>query len=114
MGGAAKAVQKIGKKIKKIDPLRGGDVIIEKAGLPTLTGQGDKNILGSFGGASEANSSEGSQLVTPAGAPTTDEARQAADQANILRRRRGRASTILTSGQGDTSTVNVGTKTLLG
>lgn len=113
MGGAAKAFQNIGKKIKKIDPLRGGDVIIEKAGLPTLTGQGDKNILGSFGGA-EANSTEGSQLVTPAGAPTTDEARQAADQANILRRRRGRASTVLTSGQGDTSTVNVGTKTLLG
>lgn len=113
MGGAAKAVQKFGKKIKKIDPLRGGDVIIEKAGLPTLTGQGDKNILGAFGGG-EANSTEGSQLVAPAGAPTTDEARQSAEQASILRRRRGRASTILTSGQGDTSTVNVGTKTLLG
>lgn len=35
----------IGKTIKKIDPLRGGDVILESAGLPTWTGEGDKNIL---------------------------------------------------------------------
>ena len=113
MGGAAKTFSKIGKKIKKIDPLRGGDKIIEGLGLPTLTGESDKNVLSSFGGA-EANSTEGAQLVSPAGAPTTDEARKASENANIMRRRRGRASTILTSGQGDTSTVNVGTKTLLG
>lgn len=54
------------------------------------------------------------QQVLPAGTPTEDEARQATDQANALRKRRGRASTILTGSQGDTSTTNVGTKTLLG
>lgn len=112
MGGAAKAFGSIGKKIKKIDPLRGGDVILEKAGLPTLTGEGDKNVLGMMSpqtGEAQANTQ---QAVV--GTPTTDEARQAADQANVLRRRRGKASNMLTGGQGDTSTVNVGTKTLLG
>lgn len=110
MGGASKAFAGIGKKIKKIDPLRGGDVILEKAGLPTLTGQGDKQILGN----PDPVSAAGQQLITPAGVPTTDEARQAAESANISRRRRGRASTVLTSGTGDSSSVNVGSKTLLG
>lgn len=54
------------------------------------------------------------QKITPAGVPTVDEARQAAEQGDLLRRRRGRAATILTSTSGDTSTTNVGTKTLLG
>lgn len=53
------------------------------------------------------------QVQTP-GAPTIDEARQAAEQSDLLRRRRGRAATILTGQTGDTSAVNVGTKTLLG
>lgn len=109
MGGAAGGISKIVKKIKKVDPLRGGDKLLEKIGLPTVTGEGGKSLFG--GAAPEAQ--EGAQL-TPVGTPTTDEARQAAEQSNIQRRRRGRASTILTSGQGDTSTVNVGTKTLLG
>lgn len=52
--------------------------------------------------------------VLPAGAPTEDQARQQSEAENVLRRRRGRASTILTGSQGDTSTTNVGTKTLLG
>jgi hypothetical protein len=45
MGGFGKVASKIGKVIGKIDPLRGGDLIAEKIGLPTFTGQGDKNIL---------------------------------------------------------------------
>lgn len=52
--------------------------------------------------------------IMPAGAPTEDTARQQSEQENLLRKRRGRASTILTGSQGDNSTVNVGTKTLLG
>lgn len=54
------------------------------------------------------------QQLTPAGPPTIDEAREAAERGDLLRRRRGRAATILTSQAGDTSTTNVGTKTLLG
>lgn len=54
------------------------------------------------------------QAITPAGPPTVDEAREAAERGDLLRKRRGRAATILTSSTGDTSTTNVGTKTLLG
>lgn len=53
-------------------------------------------------------------LTTAPGAPTEDEARKASEQSDLLRRRKGRAATILTSQTGDTSTANVGTKTLLG
>lgn len=106
MGGS------IGKKLKKLDPLRGGDVLLEKAGLPTFTGEGDKNIMGAL--SPQAGGSSELKTFTPAGTPTVDEARMSAEQADLLRRRRGRASTVLTSQSGDTSTVNVGTKTLLG
>lgn len=41
MGGLKKVI----KAITKVDPLRGGDKLIESAGLPTMTGEGDKNIL---------------------------------------------------------------------
>lgn len=54
------------------------------------------------------------QQAIPAGPPTVDEARQAAERGDLLRRRRGRAATVLTGSSGDTSAVNVGTKTLLG
>jgi len=45
MGGFAKAFGRIGKVISKVDPLRGGDKIAEAIGLPTVTGQGDRNIF---------------------------------------------------------------------
>jgi len=38
----------------------------------------------------------------------------AAKEAEILRRQKGRSSTILTGGMGDTSGVTLGTKSLLG
>lgn len=53
-------------------------------------------------------------LTTAPGAPTEDDARKSAEQSDMLRRRKGRAATILTSQTGDTSITNVGTKTLLG
>lgn len=109
MGGATKAIKNLSKKIKKVDPLRGGDALLEKAGLPTVTGEGDKSIFGA-----DPTMPEAGQQLTPAGVPTIDDARAAADQSDLLRRRRGRAATILTGRSGDTSTVNVGTKTLLG
>lgn len=105
MGGS------IGKKLKKLDPLRGGDVLLEKAGIPSFTGEGEKGIMGAL--APQAAATE-MKTFTPAGTPTVDEARMSAEQADLLRRRRGRAATVLTGSSGDTSTVNVGTKTLLG
>lgn len=47
--------------------------------------------------------------------PTLDAAAEASDQANLIRRRRGIASDMLTgSGGALTPAANVGTKTLLG
>lgn len=86
MGGAAKVIKKFTKS----------------AGLGGLVGGGDSPNI------------DVPQAITPAGTPTEDTARQQSEQENQLRRRRGRASTILTGSQGDNSTVNVGTKTLLG
>lgn len=104
---------KVGKKLKKLDPLRGGDKILERVGLPTFTGEGDKNIMGMMGGGGAGAAGE-LKTYTPPGTPTIDEARQAAEQSDLMRRRKGRASTILTSQGGGQSTTNVGTKTLLG
>lgn len=89
MGGLnGDAFGALGKKIKKIDPLRGGDVLLEKAGLPTLTGSGDKNILGST-----------PEEVAPTvlRAPTVDDAVIADDASRSLARRRGRTSTVLSN-----------------
>lgn len=47
--------------------------------------------------------------------PTLDEAAQASDAANLVRRRRGMAADILTSSAGVlTPPANIGAKTLLG
>lgn len=46
--------------------------------------------------------------------PTIDDARQSQDLMDRLRRRRGRASAILTSPTGDTSSPSVAVKQLLG
>lgn len=78
----------IGKKISKIDPLRGGDKILEMAGVPTLTGQGDKNILGA--------TPEATDVSVPS-APTIDDAVVADDASRALARRRGRQSTVLSN-----------------
>lgn len=93
MGGFSGFGEKWGKKIKKIDPLRGGDVILEKAGVPTMTGKGDKNIMG----ATPDNSTPVAEK--PAVMPVADD-----DKVTSARRRRlalqqqqqGRSSTILT------------------
>jgi hypothetical protein len=46
--------------------------------------------------------------------PTIDQAAQDADANALIRRRRGRAADVLTSGGGDLTTPNVGTSKLLG
>lgn len=89
---------KVGKTLKKVAKVAtfGASELITGAAKPSTP---DINIP---------------QAITPAGAPTIDEAREAAERGDLLKKRRGRAATILTSQSGDTSTTNVGTKTLLG
>lgn len=62
---------KLGGTISKLDPLRGGDRILEAVGAPTLTGQGDKNIL-----------DMGATAAAQAQADAAKAAQEAADAAN--------------------------------
>lgn len=94
MAGFSGFGEKWGKKIKKIDPLRGGDVILEKAGVPTMTGKGDKNIMGATPEKTADPVAEKAAVM-----PVADD-----DKVTSARRRRlalqqqqqGRSSTILT------------------
>lgn len=54
------------------------------------------------------------KIPKPPPVPTIDETRQNQDILDRIRRRRGRAATILTGPQGDTSTPLTATKKLLG
>lgn len=104
MGGLnGNAFGALGKKISKIDPLRGGDKILEGIGLPTLTGEGDKNILGS--------TPEATDVVVPS-APTIDDAVASDDASRSLARRRGRSSTVLANT--NFNQVSTASKSLLG
>lgn len=54
-------------------------------------------------------------IAAPTPPPTVEDAAKAQqDSADDVNRKRGRASTILTSAQGDASTPTLGAKTLLG
>lgn len=104
MGGLnAAAFGGIGKKISKIDPLRGGDKILEMAGVPTLTGSKEKNILGYTPDA---------EAPVVQSAPTIDDAVVAEDASRALARKRGRASTVLANT--NFNQVSTAQKSLLG
>lgn len=93
----------IGKKISKIDPLRGGDKLLESAGVPTLTGSKEKNILGYTPEA---------ETPTVQSAPSIDDAVVAEDASRALARRRGRQSTVLSNT--NFNQVSTAQKSLLG
>lgn len=92
--------------IKKIDPLRGGDVVLDKLGLP--------NLLGDENGLMTSN-----DMVLQSGSPTTEQATNVAADVQAARddekRRRaaaaGMSSTILGGSMAGTQTAR---KTLLG
>lgn len=54
------------------------------------------------------------QIPAPAAPPTIDQAAVAADEADRLRARKGRSSTLLSPNYDDTSSAKVNQKTLLG
>lgn len=92
--------------IKKLDPLRGGDVVLDKLGLPSL--MGDKNgLLTTNDQVLQSGSSTPDQVANVAGDVQTardDEKRRRAAAA-------GMSSTILGGSMAGTQTA---TKTLLG
>lgn len=116
-----------GKKIKKLmnkaidlDPLRGGDVILEGMGLPNLTGEntGFLNKAEREKAAAEAEAAGASGSTTAATtAPTTSsDSVQAAIDAERRRRQAqsGNNSTILTGSSGVLGNASTSQKTLLG
>lgn len=107
-GKIGKTINKVTRFHDKIDPIgkKVRDPIEDALGVPRSADIGDSL-------SPQATASE-MRTYTPPGTPTIDEARQASEEEDRQRKKRGRASTILTGQRGDTSTVNVGTKTLLG
>lgn len=80
--GSGKKLGKIGKLIKKVDPLRGGDRVLEAVGLPTMTGEGENNILDM--GATQAEAAAKAQAEQAEAAARTE--REAAEtQAQAIR-----------------------------
>lgn len=101
----------ITKIIKKIDPLRGGDVILDKLGLPSL--MGDKQGLLNEPAAPTAAEAVGSTAAAPT---TSSDSVQAAVEAERKRRlaQSGQNGTILTGASGVLGNANTSQKTLLG
>ena len=101
----------ITKIIKKIDPLRGGDVILDKLGLPNM--MGDKSGMLNDPAVATPAAAAGSTTAAPT---TASDSVQAAVEAERKRRlaQSGQGSTILTGSSGVLGNANTSQKTLLG
>lgn len=116
-----KSIKKLVNKAIDLDPLRGGDVILEGMGLPNLTGE-QTGFLGKADrekAAAEAAAGSGTTASTTASttAPTTSsDSVQAAIDAERRRRlaQSGQNGTILTGASGVLGGANTSNKTLLG
>lgn len=114
-----KSVKKLVNKVVDLDPLRGGDVILEGLGLPNLTGEntGMLNKSDREKAAAEAAAESAGSLTAPSAAPTTSsDSVQAAVDAERRRRlaQSGQNGTILTGSSGVLGGANTSQKTLLG
>lgn len=99
---------KLKKIIKKVDPLMGGDAILDKVGLPSMFGD-------EFGFVQEQKAISGSTVEAPAAAPV---AAEGLDAREAQRRRQlamaGMAGNQLTGPSGLSGTANTQMKSLLG
>ena len=112
-----KSIKKLVNKAIDLDPLRGGDVILEGMGLPNLTGE-QTGFLGKADrekAAAEAAAGSGTTASTTAPTTSSDSVQAAID---AERRRRLAQSdqngTILTGASGVLGGANTSNKTLLG
>ncbi|MNG17255.1 hypothetical protein D3C84_1012310 [compost metagenome] len=114
-----KSIKKVINKVVDLDPLRGGDVILEGLGLPSLMGEntGMLNKSDRDKAAAKAAEAAAGSVASTATAPTTssDSVQSAVD---AERRRRlaqsGQNGTILTGSSGLSGGANTNQKTLLG
>ena len=114
-----KKIKKLVNKVVDLDPLRGGDVILEGLGLPNLTGEntGMLNKAEREKAAAEAAAEATGSTTAPSAAPTTSsDSVQAAVDAERRRRlaQSGQSGTILTGAGGLLGGANTSNKTLLG
>lgn len=114
-----KNIKKLVNKVVDLDPLRGGDVILEGLGLPNLTGEntGMLNKADREKEAAEAAELAAGSGSAPSNAPTTSsDSVQAAVDAERRRRlaQSGQNGTILTGASGVLGGANTSNKTLLG
>lgn len=109
-----KSIKKITNIVKKVDPLRGGDVILDKLGLPSLMGEENAIFKEPEQAAIATAEASGSTAVTPA--TTSSDSVQQAVEAERRRRQSqsGNNSTILTGSSGVLGNANTSQKTLLG
>lgn len=110
--------KKLLNKVLKLDPLRGGDVILEGLGLPNLTGE-NTGMLGKADRekkAAKAAAEAAGSVAGPAAATTSSDSVQAAVEAERKRRlaQSGQNGTILTGSSGVLGGANTSQKTLLG
>jgi hypothetical protein len=102
----------VGKIIKKVDPLLGGDKILDKLGLPSLMGE-NNGILKSL----EPAAATGSTVEAPASTPTAVSSDTEAARESQRRRQlaaAGLSGNILTGAGGLGGAATTGGKSLLG
>ncbi|QHA83545.1 hypothetical protein E3Z27_18595 [Pseudomonas mediterranea] len=112
-----KKIKKLVNKVVDLDPLRGGDVILEGMGLPNLTGENTGFLNKAEREKAAAEAASGSSNTASTTAPTTSsDSVQAAIDAERRRRlaQSGQNGTILTGASGLLGGATTGQKTLLG
>ncbi|MCU7218027.1 hypothetical protein [Pseudomonas sp. VE 196-7] len=112
-----KSIKKLVNKAIDLDPLRGGDVILEGLGLPNLTGEQTGFLGKADREKAAAEAAAGSATTASTTAPTTSsDSVQAAVDAERRRRlaQSGQNGTILTGASGVLGNASTSQKTLLG
>ena len=103
-------------KVVKLDPLRGGDVILEGMGLPNMFGENTGMFNKAEREKAAAEAASGSTASTSAAPTTSSDSVQAAVDAERRRRlaQSGQNGTILTGSSGVLGNASTSQKTLLG
>ncbi|QHF45837.1 hypothetical protein PspS35_19315 [Pseudomonas sp. S35] len=112
-----KSIKKLVNKVVDLDPLRGGDVLLEGMGLPNMFGENTGMFNKAEREKAAAEAASGSTVATTSATPTTSsDSVQAAVEAERKRRlaQSGQNGTILTGTSGVLGNANTSQKTLLG
>lgn len=109
-------IKKLVNKVVKLDPLRGGDVILEGMGLPNMFGENTGMFNKAEREKAAAEAAAGSTVSSSTAPTTSSDSVQAAVEAERKRRlaQSGQGGTILTGSSGVLGNANTGQKTLLG